>query len=183
MLAESVVRCGDAEARKHFLTLHFLGSFQVLDGFVDSFNQRAHPSEVLLQNLPVRLQGSDFFEIGPAQDSFDLLQLEPQLSVKQDLLEGQELWLLVEPVAIRPAIGGLQQARLIVEMQRAHTDARHRGYFFYCVSHCFFSAEITSIPSTTRYCRGSRNVRVKGEIKKILFETADDLVTGQSGSE
>src|SRR2546421_2561836 len=24
VLAESVVRCGDAEARKHFLTLHFL---------------------------------------------------------------------------------------------------------------------------------------------------------------
>src|SRR6476646_6304437 len=34
MLAESVVPCGDAEARKHFLILHFFGSFQVLDGFV-----------------------------------------------------------------------------------------------------------------------------------------------------
>ena len=118
----------------------------MLDSFVDGFNQRARLSDVFLQNLPVRLQGSDFLEIGLAQDSFNLLQLESQLSVEQDLLEGQELWLLVEPVAIRPAIGGLQQARLIVEMQRAHTDARHRGYFFYCVSHCFFSAEITSIP-------------------------------------
>ena len=58
----------DAEAQKHLLTLHFLCSFQVLDGFVDGFNQRARPGEVLLQNLPVRLEGGDFFEIGPAQD-------------------------------------------------------------------------------------------------------------------
>jgi hypothetical protein len=106
MLIESVFPCGDAEAQKHLLALHFLCSFQVLDGFVDGFNQGARPSEVLLQNLPVRLQGSDFFEIGSAQDSFDLLQLEPQLPIKQDLLEGQELWLLVEPVAIRPVKAG-----------------------------------------------------------------------------
>ena len=53
------------------------------------------------QNLPVRFEGGDFFEIGPAQDSLDLLQLEPQLPVKQDLLERQELRLFVEPVAIR----------------------------------------------------------------------------------
>ena len=87
------------------------------------------------QNLPVRFEGGDVFEIGPAQDSFDLLQLEPQLPVKQDLLEGQELRLFVEPVAIRPEIGGLQQARFIVEMKRAHADARHRGHLFDCVSH------------------------------------------------
>jgi hypothetical protein len=105
-LIESVFPCGDAEAQKHLLALHFLCSFQVLDGFVDGFNQGARPSEVLLQNLPVRLQGGDFFEIGSAQDSFDLLQLEPQLPIKQDLLEGQELWLLVEPVAIRPVKAG-----------------------------------------------------------------------------
>ena len=41
VLTESVVPGGDAEARKHFLALHFLCSFQVLDGFVDGFNQRA----------------------------------------------------------------------------------------------------------------------------------------------
>ena len=145
MLTESVFPRGDAEAHKHLLALHFLCSFQVLDGFVDGFNQRARPSEVLLQNLPMRLQGSDFFEIGSAQDSFDLLQLEPQLPIKQDLLEGQELWLFVEPVAIRPVIGGLQQARFIVEMKRAHADARHRGHLFDCVSHRFLSAEITLV--------------------------------------
>jgi hypothetical protein len=108
-----------------------------------------------LQNLPVRLQGSNFFEIGPAQDSFDLLQLEPQLPVEQDLLEGQELCLLVEPVAIRPVIGGLQQARLIVEMKRAHADARHRGQLLDCVSHRFFSAETTLVPAATLQSRGS----------------------------
>ena len=118
----------------------------------------------------MRLQGSDFFEIGSAQDSFDLLQLEPQLPIEQDLLEGQELWLLVEPVAIRPVMRGLQQAGFIVEMKRAHADARHRGYFFYCVSHRFFSAEAKLLPSNTCYRRGSRNVRVKGEMKKICDE-------------
>src|ERR1700676_3636098 len=169
-LIESVFPRADAEAQKHLLTLHFLGSFQVLDGFVDGFNQRLRSGEVLLQNLPVRLQGSNFFEIGSAQDSFDLLQLEPQLPVEQDLLEGQELCLLVEPVAIRPVIGGLQQARLIVEMKRAHADARHRGQLLDCVSHRFFSAETTLVPTATLQSRGSRNVRVKRKRKKIWEE-------------
>jgi hypothetical protein len=39
----------------------------------------------------MRLEGGDFFKIAPAQDLSDLLQLEPQLPVKQDLLEGQPL--------------------------------------------------------------------------------------------
>src|SRR6185436_14472779 len=131
---------------------------------------RACPGEVPLQNLPVRLQSSDFFEIGPIQDSFDLLQLEPQLRVKQDLLEGQQLLLLVEPVAIRPVIGGIQQTRFIVEMKCAHADARHRGYLLDCISHRFFSAEITLVRSATLHSRGSRNVRVKGKRKKIWEE-------------
>src|ERR1700676_4395466 len=48
VLTESVFPSGDAEAQKHFLTLHFLCSFQVFDGFVDGFYQRARPSEVFL---------------------------------------------------------------------------------------------------------------------------------------
>ena len=95
VLTESVVSRGDAEANEQLLTLHFLCSLQMLDGFVDGFNQRARPGKVLLQNLPMRLEGSDFFEIGPAQDLFNLFQLEPQLPVKQYLLEDQELWLFV----------------------------------------------------------------------------------------
>src|ERR1700730_7143431 len=147
VLTESVFPRGNAEAQKHLLTLHFLCSFQVFDGFVDGFNQRTRPGEILLQNLPVRLQGSDLFEIGSAQDSFDLLQLEPQLPVKQDLLEGSELWLLVEPVAIRPVKGRLQQPRFIVEMKRAHADARHPGHLFDCVSHRFYPAGTTLVPA------------------------------------
>jgi hypothetical protein len=63
--------------------------------------QLVSPREALLQNLPVRLQGADLFEVLPEQDFFDLLQLEPQLPVEQDLLEGEELRLFVEPVAVR----------------------------------------------------------------------------------
>jgi hypothetical protein len=134
----------------------------VLDCFVDGFNQLVRPGEVLLQNLPMRLEGGDFFEIGPAHDLFDLLQLEPQLPVKQDLLESQELWLLVEPVAIRPEIGRLQQARFIIKMKRAHTDARHRGHLFDCISHRFFPAGTTMATAAALHSRVSRNVRVKG---------------------
>jgi len=97
------------------------------------------------ENLAMRFESGDVLEIGPVQDSFDFLQLEPQLPVKQDLLEGQELRLFVEPVAIRPVIGRLEQARFIVEMKRAHADARHRGYLFDCVCHRFLSAEITLV--------------------------------------
>jgi len=60
----------------------------VLDGFVDGFNQCARPREVLLQNLPMGLEGIEFFKISSAHDLFDLLQLEPQLPIKQNLLEG-----------------------------------------------------------------------------------------------
>ncbi|HUD49004.1 MAG TPA: hypothetical protein VMR33_19390 [Candidatus Baltobacteraceae bacterium] len=115
-----------------------------------------------MQNLPMRLEGGDFFEIGPAQDLFDLLQLEPQLPVKQDLLESQELWFFIEPIAIRPETGGLQQARFMVEMKRAHTDARHRGHLFDCISHRFFAAEATMATAAALHSRVSRNVRVNG---------------------
>jgi hypothetical protein len=33
--------------------------------------------------------------------------------------------------------GRLQKSRFIVEMKRAHADARHPGYLFDCVSHRF----------------------------------------------
>ena len=55
------------------------------------------------------LEGSDPLEFGPAQDLLDLFQLQPQLPVEQDLLEGQKLRLLIEPVTIGPDIGGLEQ--------------------------------------------------------------------------
>src|SRR3984957_3491970 len=72
-LIESVCPCGDAEAHKHLLILHFLWSFHLLNGFVDRFNQRARPREVLLQNFPMRLEGIEVFKIIPVQDLFDLL--------------------------------------------------------------------------------------------------------------
>ena len=109
MLTESIVARGDAEARKHLLGLHLLGSFQMLDGFVDGLDQALRPGEVLLQHLPMRLEGRDLFEVGSAQNLFDLLQLESQLPVKQDLLERKKLRLFVEPVTVRPDIGRLQQ--------------------------------------------------------------------------
>jgi hypothetical protein len=65
--------------------------------------------EVFLQNRPMRLEGADLLEISPAEDSFDLLQLDPQLPVEQDLLESQELWLFVESVAMRAVTGGLSR--------------------------------------------------------------------------
>ena len=62
-------------------------------------------------------------------------------------------------------IGGLQQARFIVEMKRAHADARHRGHLFDCVSHRLFSAETTLVPAAALHSQGSRNVRVKKKRK------------------
>ena len=47
MGAGSSLARGHFEARKHFFALHFLSSPQVLDGFVDRFNQRAGPRQVL----------------------------------------------------------------------------------------------------------------------------------------
>jgi hypothetical protein len=41
------------------------------------------------------------FGISPGQDSFDALQLETQLPVKQDLLEHEQLRLFVDSVAVR----------------------------------------------------------------------------------
>jgi hypothetical protein len=76
------------EAREHFLTLHFLFAFQVRDGFIDGLNQFAGAAQVFPEDFPVRFERPQLFEIGPAQDAFDLLQLETQFPVKQDLLQG-----------------------------------------------------------------------------------------------
>ena len=75
-----------------------------------------------------------------------VLYLLAQFPVKQDLLERQELRRLVEPVAIRAVVSGFQQAHFIVEMKRAHADARHRGQFLDCVSHRLFFTGTTKMP-------------------------------------
>src|SRR5918993_5560714 len=142
-LIESVLSGGDAEADKHFVTSHFLGTFQVLDGFVDGVNQAARLGEVLLENLSMRVEGGNDFEIALTKDLFDLLQLEPQLPVKQNLLEGQQLRLLIEPVTIRSKIGGFQQLRFIIKMKCAHADARHPCHLLDGISHRVLSAEAT----------------------------------------
>ena len=54
----------------------------------------------LLQNLAMRFEGRDFLELGAAQDSLDLFQLEAQFPIEEDLLEHQELRLFVKPVAV-----------------------------------------------------------------------------------
>src|ERR1700729_1561883 len=51
-------------------------------------------------------------------------------------------------------------------MKRAHADARHCGQLLNGVSHRFFSAETTLVPTATLQSLGSRNVRVKRKRKK-----------------
>jgi hypothetical protein len=55
---------------------------------------------LFLQNLAMRLQGSDLLKLGAAQHLLDPFELETQLPIKQDLLQRQELRLFVEPVAV-----------------------------------------------------------------------------------
>jgi len=45
----------------------------VSDCFIDRFNQGARPGNVLLQNLPVRLERGDFFELSLAYYFLDAL--------------------------------------------------------------------------------------------------------------
>lgn len=89
--AESILSRADCESRKHILTLHFLVSFQVLNGFVDGFNQSVRPIEILFQDSAMRLQRRELFEIGLSEDSLNLFQLETELAVEKNLLQGQEL--------------------------------------------------------------------------------------------
>src|SRR5205807_133573 len=84
-IIEPVFSCANAEALKKFLAFHLLCSFQVADGFIDGLNQGAGPRDILFENLPMRFESSEFFEFSPAQDFVDTLQLEAQLSVKEDL--------------------------------------------------------------------------------------------------
>ena len=61
-------------------------------------------------------------EVGARQEFPDLLQPEPPLPVKQDLLQRQKLRLLVKPVAIGANMRWFQQARFIVKMKRALSE-------------------------------------------------------------
>src|SRR5262249_221612 len=83
------------------------------------------------------LRAPTFLEFSLAQNLLDALQLEAQFSVKEDLLEHQQLWLFVDSVAVRLSVGGLQQRYFIEEMKRPHGDARHHGQLFDGVSHRF----------------------------------------------
>src|SRR6187549_2644090 len=100
----------------------------------------------------MRLQSSHLLEITPSQDVLDFLQLKTQLSVEQDLLQLEQLLLFVTPKAVRPTASGLEQARFIVEMKRAHADSRHCSHLLDCVSHCrpptFIASPRQTSPST-----------------------------------
>jgi len=134
-LIKPVFSRGDTKTQKHLFTRHLLRPFQVLDGFVDGFDQGARPGEVVLESLAVRLKGGGFLEIGPAEDFLNLLQFEAQLPVEQDLLEHQELRFFIESVAICTLSGRLQQTNFIVEMKRSHAHSRYSGDALNCDGH------------------------------------------------
>ena len=142
VLAEAVLTSGDSEPREHLLARHRLRSFHVVDGSVDGLEQPPRPGEILFERLPMRPEGGQPLKVGPAEDALDLLQLEAQLPVEQDLLKGQELGLLVEAVAIRTDLGGLQQVDLVVEVQRTDAHARHRGDLLDGVRHQSFPSPV-----------------------------------------
>ena len=95
----------------------------MLNGFVDGFNQSVLPPEILFQDLAMRLERSELLEISPPEDSLNLFQLKTELAIEKNLLQGQEFWLFVVSISIRAVIGGLEQARFIIEMKRAHAHA------------------------------------------------------------
>jgi hypothetical protein len=49
----------------------------VADGFIDGLNQRAGPRDILFENLPVRLESGDFFEVSLAQISLMRFSSKP----------------------------------------------------------------------------------------------------------
>jgi uncharacterized membrane protein len=82
LFIKAIFSFADRETHKHFFTLHLFMSFQVLNGFVDGFDQLVCVLKALLKHLPMRTQGGNVFEIGPAEHLFDLLQFEAQFAVK-----------------------------------------------------------------------------------------------------
>ena len=129
-------------------------SAQVTDGFIDGLNQRAGPRDVRFENLAVRLESGDFFELSLGQDFVDALQLKAQLPVKEDLLERQQLRLLIEPVAVGPIVGRFQQTRFIVKMKREQVNTRHRRQFLDRVSNRFVSSDMTNHARNCEYSQG-----------------------------
>jgi hypothetical protein len=133
--AEAVVTRGDGEPGEDLLVVHRLPPFQVVDGVVDRLEQPPRPREPLLQRLAVRPQRIDALEVGPAEELPDLPQLEAQLPVEEDLLQGQQLRLLVEAIPVCAGVRRLQQPLLVVEVQRADADARQRRHLLHRVRH------------------------------------------------
>src|SRR5262245_43003289 len=84
----------------------------------------------------------DAVEVRTADDGLNLLELEAELAEEQDLLKREQLVMFVIPVLVSPHARGLQQANLVVEVQRPHADAGELREFFHRVSH------LSILPST-----------------------------------
>ena len=171
VLVEPVLTRAYIESNKHLLALHLVRSVQVRDGPIDGLHHLARSDEVLLQNLPMRLQGVNLFEIGPAQGSLDLSQIESHLAVKEDLLQHQQLGLFVKSVAVSSVKCRLQQARLIVEMKRSYAGTGHCGHLLDCIGHGFFEEDDRGLRASTAFS-GMTSVRVKRKKQTILRSLA-----------
>jgi hypothetical protein len=68
----------------------------------------------------MRHQSLQLLEVRASQNVPDLLQLETEFSIKQNLLQDQELWFFIEAVPIRRLKRGFEEPNFVVEVQRTH---------------------------------------------------------------
>lgn len=72
---------------------------------------------------PLLAQGGGAVEVGVVEHGGDLVQLEAERAQAQGVLQAQEVAVVVEAVAGAAAGGGLDEAELVVVVERAHGDA------------------------------------------------------------
>src|SRR5690606_3711756 len=101
-----------------------LAPLELGDRAVDRADETAVTLRFRLDPCPVRLERGEPVEGRVIEDGGDLLQREAELAMQQDLLQPQELFFLVVAVAVVADVRGLEEADLVVMVQRADGDAR-----------------------------------------------------------
>src|SRR5882757_649676 len=113
----------------HRLVVHVRLSFECGEGRIERAHELSVTPDLLRQSLTMAAKGSDTVELGSIQHLADLLQRKPEFPVKEDLLQAQELVATVIAVPIPTDVSRLQEADLVVVVQRADRDARQLRHF------------------------------------------------------
>ncbi|MPN14741.1 hypothetical protein SDC9_162070 [bioreactor metagenome] len=92
--------------------------------FVNEGDQFVQPVAAQAKQFLLPLQRLHFVVVRAVENLLHLFQRHLQFFKKQNLLQGFQCRVIIQPVARRRGLGRAQQPNLVIIMQHPHTDTR-----------------------------------------------------------